>query len=1097
MGMYTIGIDMGIASVGWAVLDEDGQILESGANIFPEANASQNADRRNFRQARRLKRRRKTRIQDFNKLWEKNGYAIPDETDNDILLLRIKGLEETLTSDELYAVLRYMLGHRGISYLEDDIDESATGEYKRGLAINQAELQTKLPCQVQAERMEAYSSYRGNNSVEINGEKVTLSNVFTKSAYKRELAALFEVQKKFDDKLSDEFIKAYLNIFDRKREYYEGPGNELSRTDYGKYTTKIDSVTGKFITEDNIFEKLIGKCSVYPEERRAAAASFSAQEFNALNDLNNLVINGRKLEEAEKRAIIAKYKTENVINVRKIIKSVIGEDIETLTGARIDKDEKEQFHTLDVYRKLKKHLTDQELDINTLSEDDLDVIGEILTLNTEREAIEKALLENPIECDERMTQALVSFRKKNGSLFSKWHSFSLKIMKELIPALYEQPKNQMELLTDMGLFKSKQELFADCKEIPTDKLTEEIYNPVVRRSISIAVKVINALIEKYNYPKRIVIEMPRDKNSDEEKERIKKSQKNNESELKNIEKRIKDEYGISITEETYRHHKGLALKLKLWNEQGERCLYSGKSISVDKLIDNQNLFEVDHIIPISISFDDGRSNKVLVYAGENQAKGNRTPFMYLNGINREWGWEQYCAYIKSLKWGSEKKGKLRNLFYSEDITKIDVVKGFINRNLNDTRYASREVLSLLKGYFSAKGSNTVVSVIRGSFTHQMRDRLQLPKDRSESYSHHAVDAMLIALSQMGYDEYRLRQDKIIDFETGEIISEKDWSNQDELYKEILFQQKWHERKVNILAAEKKVKYWYKVDRKCNRGLCNQTIYGTREYEGSTYTIDSLDLYVASDIKRFRDMIAKGKEKDFLMYQHDPKTFETLMNVFHEYRDEANPFLAYNLATGDYVRKYAKDHNGPIIKKIKFRKEKTASCIDISHKYGFEKGSRRVILDTLKPYRMDVYYNKETKLYYFVGIKHSDIKCEGNSYVIDDAAYGRALVSKKMLNPGEGMVDLDKHGYEFRLSFYKDDTILYEKNGETYKERFLSRTMPVCRNYVETKPVDAPKFNKQNLVGLSKTKSVKKIVKDILGNERVIEKEKFVRVVDKK
>lgn len=49
----------------------------------------------------------------------------------------------------------------------------------------------------------------------------------------------------------------YLKIFNRKRKYYEGPGNEKSRTDYGKYTTGKD-LDGKYITEKNIFEKLIG-----------------------------------------------------------------------------------------------------------------------------------------------------------------------------------------------------------------------------------------------------------------------------------------------------------------------------------------------------------------------------------------------------------------------------------------------------------------------------------------------------------------------------------------------------------------------------------------------------------------------------------------------------------------------------------------------------------------------------------------------------------------------------------------------------------------------------------------------------------------------
>ena len=44
--------------------------------------------------------------------------------------------------------------------------------------------------------------------------------------------------------------------------------------------------------QENIFEKLIGKCTIYKDQVRAAGASYTAQEFNLLNDLNNLTING-------------------------------------------------------------------------------------------------------------------------------------------------------------------------------------------------------------------------------------------------------------------------------------------------------------------------------------------------------------------------------------------------------------------------------------------------------------------------------------------------------------------------------------------------------------------------------------------------------------------------------------------------------------------------------------------------------------------------------------------------------------------------------------------------------------------------------------
>lgn len=1102
MDKLVFSYDIGIGQTGWAVINADTRkVLESGVNNFPSGDASENITRRSFRQLRRLHRRQKTRISDFEVLWERSGFSFPKVDNTNVLSLRNKGLSEELTADEIFCVLRYMLKHRGISYLEDDIDENATSDYAKGIAYNQKELSSKLPCQIQADRFEKLGTYRGDNLTEIDEEPVTLRNVFTTSAYLQEVLIFLKKQSSFNKKIDEEFIERYKAIFTRKREYYVGPGNELSRTNYGIYTTFINE-DGTFRTDDNLFDKLIGKCSVYPEERRGAAASYTAQLFNALNDLNNLQVNGRKLEKVEKEKIIETYKSADSVNVQRIIKSVIGESIESISGYRIDKDGKELYHTMEIYRKMKKFLKEKDMDIENLSAEELDEIAQILTLNTERDGITQSFNKSCLNLDEEWILALIEFRRKNTKLFSKWHSFSLKIMTELIPELYLQPKNQMELLTEMGVFKSRTERFAECEEIPVWNAVEEIYNPVVRRSVATAYQITNALISKYGYPDKVVIEMPREANSDEEKKKIKDLQNRNEKELKEILRRIREEYDIEITEDDFRHHKGLVLKLKLWNEQGGKCLYSGKAIPIDQLIKNQNLFEVDHIIPISISLCDSRSNKVLVYATENQAKGNRTPLGYLSTVNREWNQDAYITYVKSLGFGKSKGDysgteKLKNLLFSDDITKVDVVKGFINRNLNDTRYASREVLNTLQDYFKSKGANTIVSVIRGSYTHQMRINLDIKKDRDEDYCHHAVDAMLIAFSQLGYDAFLAQQKQIIDFETGEILSQKKWDNQDELFRRVSYQEKWYETKKTILEAEKNVKFSHKVNRKCNRGLCNQTIYGTREYNGKIYVIDKLNLYNNTDVDSFRKLISSGKEKDLLMYENDPKTFSDLMLIFREYESERNPFVAYNKATGDFVRKYAKNHKGPKVETIKYRKELLGSCIDISHKYGFDKGSKEVVLLQLKPYRMDVYKNKETGLYRFVGLKQSDIKCQGKKYVIDETAYANILLAEKMISVGQTRHDLESLGWEFCFTFYRNNIIEYEKKGIVYKERFWSRTMPSDTNYIETKPIDAPTFSKknQNLVGLSKTTCIRKIVTDILGNETYIDKERFAYVVD--
>ena len=277
---YILALDIGVASVGWAVIDKETEtVVEACSNIFPEASAAENQLRREMRQGRRGKRRRKTRLDDFNKLWKKNDLSIPDFKSNKIVELKVKALREEISLDELYLILYSYLKHRGISYLEDALDDSVSGA---GIYANG--LEDKYPCEIQKERLEKSGKYRGQTQItDDNGEKVYLSNVFTIGSYRKEILKVFETQRKYHDELSDELCDEYILIFNRKRKYYEGPGNEKSRTDYGRYTTKIDE-NGNYINEDNIFEKLIGKCSVYPEELREEIDKLNVWLFENVNN---------------------------------------------------------------------------------------------------------------------------------------------------------------------------------------------------------------------------------------------------------------------------------------------------------------------------------------------------------------------------------------------------------------------------------------------------------------------------------------------------------------------------------------------------------------------------------------------------------------------------------------------------------------------------------------------------------------------------------------------------------------------------------------------------------------------------------------------
>ena len=138
-------------------------------------------------------------------------------------------------------------------------------------------------------------------------------------------------------------------------------------------------------------------------------------------------------------------------------------------------------------------------------------------------------------------------------------------------------------------------------------------------------------------------------------------------------------------------------KYKLWLEQGYLSPYTGEIIPLSKLFSVN--YQIEHIIPQSRYFDNSMSNKIICESEVNQLKGNKTAYEFLksnggslvtlgNGntvsLFHIKNYEKHCKqYFK------KNRTKLNNLL-SEDIP-----EGFINRQLNDSRYISKIVKTLL------------------------------------------------------------------------------------------------------------------------------------------------------------------------------------------------------------------------------------------------------------------------------------------------------------------------------------------------------------------------------------------------------------------
>lgn len=1036
MTNYILGLDIGITSVGYGIVNsETRDIIDAGVRLFPEANVENNEGRRSKRGARRLKRRRIHRLERVKQLLAEyellDTSSIPHSTNP--YEIRVRGLRNELSKDELVIALLHIAKRRGIHNVNVVIDDNESNNElstKDQLKKNAKALEDKYVCELQLERFKQEGKVRGER------------NRFKTEDFVKEARQLLKTQTQFHP-IDQNFIDQYIHLIKTRREYFEGPGEG---SPYG--------------WEGNIkkwYEQMMGHCTYFPDELRSVKYAYSADLFNALNDLNNLVITrdeDSKLNYGEKFQIIENvFKQKKTPNLKQIAKE-IGVNETDIKGYRVNKSDKPQFTSFKLYHDLKEifehteYLNDAQL---------MDNIAEIITIYQDSESIISALNELPELLTENEKQQISQLTGYSGT-----HRLSLKCINLLIDDLWESSLNQMELFTKLNLKPKKVDLSQQNK-IPTNLVDEFILSPVVKRAFVQSIEVINAVIEKYGLPEDIIIELARENNSDDRLKFLKKLQKQNEEKRKQVEKVLK-EYGND-------NAKRMVQKIKLHNMQEGKCLYSLKDIPLDDLLRNPTHYEVDYIIPRSVAFDNSLHNKVLVRAEENSKKGNRTPYQYLNSSESSLSYKEFKQHILNLSKTKDRisKKKREYLLEERDINKFDVQKEFINRNLVDTRYATRELTSLLKAYFSANQLDVKVKTINGSFTNYLRKVWKFDKDRNKGYKHHAEDALIIANADFLFKHNKKLKNvsKILDAPGQEVDSSRTSVQSEDEFNE-MFE---NTQKATAIRKFEIQKFSHRVDKKPNRQLINDTLYSTRNIEGTEYVIESIKDIYSKNNDKIKDKFKKDPSK-FLMYRKDPKTFEKLENIFKQYETEKNPFAKYYEETGEKIRKYAKKDNGPIINNLKYLREKLGRHYDASHK--FENSKNKVVQLKFQSYRFDIYHYKGT--YKMVGISYIDLKQANNFYKIPKEVYKHKMLEKNIN---------DK--YEFVGSFYKNDIINY--NDELYRVIGVNDSIKnkiqldmrdiTIKDYMELNNIKkTPVIYKT--IGKSTT-NIEKYTTDILGN----------------
>ena len=192
-----------------------------------------------------------------------------------------------------------------------------------------------------------------------------------------------------------------------------------------------------------------------------------------------------------------------------------------------------------------------------------------------------------------------------------------------------------------------------------------------------------------------------------------------------VEELIKELNHENITDSRLRSE-----RLYLYFLQLGRCAYTGNRINLEDLMGNR--YDVDHIIPQSMTKDDSLDNKVLVERQKNAEKSNQYPLPA--------GFTTQQSVWKLLKAkGLMSESKLNRLMRTKPLGDDDF-REFINRQLVVTNQTVKAVAELLKEKYGPLGTTIVYSKAKN--VDDFKQRHGIVKCRETNDLHHARDAYL-------------------------------------------------------------------------------------------------------------------------------------------------------------------------------------------------------------------------------------------------------------------------------------------------------------------------------------------------------------------
>ena len=1227
---YVLGIDAGVASIGWAILeiDKDGNpcsIVKLGVRTFEAAETkkeengkpvSLNCERRMARSAKRMLRRKKHRKERIKALFAKYGIISKERLEDiffnssfdkksygeNVYALRAKGLKEKLTSEEWARVLYNLAQNRGYKFnsASEDVDNESANEANKTPNTTKKVSKTKKAdkqTSVSAEKIKWKACAKANECSVINYETVgqmlyederfklryecdgdiicdkrrhpILSvhkigdRIIAREKIEEETHKLFAAQRQFGNAFATENIEnEYCEILLSQRHFSDGPGvNKLKGGIVDTKSQFIFDLRG-FCTFERNNNKLKAN-----KRKRAFNACFTAEYFKLLQEINNIRIISSKrtqpeLSYEERRIIIESClngkNISNYSDIRQLLKlgdtdvfnCVRYECDQSNTPSKstnskktlinINKDEEgKKFSHLRSYHKIldalkSSHNTfqvrfkDKDGRNNTYNHNAeairaLDKIAEILSLYKD----DKKRKEEFAKCspNKRKNRTLDLQSDEINALlrlsFSGVSSLSLVALSKIIKYMEYGLTYDKACLAVYPVCQHDQNVrrkYLSFRELERNGDLDFIANnPVVRRVISQAIKVINNVIKRYGPPQAINIELARDiKKSYKERKEIEDGQTKNQKKNEDARKNLKEDIFKALNIQREPNGKDI-LKWRLWKEQGEVCLYSGvngknegKQLKYEDVFGDSSCAEIDHIIPYSKSFDDSYSNKVLVFHKENQNKGNRLPLEYLNADHRE-RVNGFKALVDKYIKDPDKKKKL----LLEELTEEEI-RAQKQSHLNDTRSITKNLANILRtrlqfapnSPFLNKDSDwpelgAVIS-LNGKVTADIRWRLGLEKNREDGDLHHAMDAAVIAVATRSFikrfNDYWAQKSS----EQGwrkKVYFPKPWetfvSDLQEKLGEV-FVSRMPNRKVTGAAHEQTIRRYQEFRDKdgnitktvavSRTNLCDLRLNRETQQIDNYYRGNSAEIYNDKEYKDgiYEELVKLLKDNDLYKCKNEAEKRKRA-KIAGEIFSESHPF--YKIIKN----KDGSTKHGPRVRKVKtFDKVNKFVEVNIQEQ---EKNKHRgikspgiAIANNDSMVRIDVFHIKEgnsrEKGYYFVPI-----------YIADTVK--KKLPHKAVTQSSKGWKEMDDKDFIFSLYpgdlirvEHKDQIVLTSIQKNNSKANISSKEFLLY--YVKAKisggsitATNHDRSYKIQSLGIQSLQSFEKYEVDVLGNYRKV------------